>query len=67
MTPHVEHDYRVWWHPGLRAWAWLCWRCRAGTPWSGHGPTWQQAFTALRHHTEIEHAFGRSQVDGHET
>lgn len=62
MKPHVEHECRVWWHPGLHAWTWLCWRCRAGTPWSGHQPTWHEALDALRHHVAIEHGVSHSAV-----
>lgn len=67
MKPRTEHDYKVWWHPGLQAWAWLCWRCHTGTPWSGHDPTWHKAHEALRHHIAVEHgysnAFVRANVD----
>lgn len=55
MVSRLEPQRRVWWHPGLGGWAWLCWRCRAAAPWCGCEPTWREALTVLEHHVAVEH------------
>lgn len=56
MSIAEESECHVWWHPGLQAWAWVCWRCRTpGAGWSGSEETWREAYEAAAEHRRTEH------------
>jgi hypothetical protein len=57
MISKEESECQVWWHAGLNAWAWLCWRCRTpGAGWSGQEKSWRGALDAAEQHVRAEHS-----------